>query len=67
MKDLIEALTIFAKYTDSKYPTNCSNHALCVDVGEEAISDKDKARLEELSFEYNHISGTYYSLRFGSY
>ncbi|GAG40443.1 unnamed protein product [marine sediment metagenome] len=67
MKDLIEALTIFAKYTNTKFPTNCTNYTLYVDVDESDVSQDDRKRLSELSFEYNILSGTYFSEHFGCY
>lgn len=69
MKDLIEALQIFLKYTDSKYPTNCSHDMLWVNVDPELVSDEDKARLDELGFfvseDYDYAEG-FCSFRYGS-
>lgn len=64
MKDLIEALTIFAKYTDEDV-INCTHDELAVCVDPDTVSDEDKARLKELSFDVND-DGYFYSFRFGS-
>lgn len=50
MKDLIEALTILAKYTDSTHPTSCDHDVLRVSVDPALVSAEDKARLDELGF-----------------
>lgn len=65
MKELIEALTIFLKYGDPYAPTTCEHDVLyvCIDPG--IISDEDKTRLAELSFEQNGEDG-FQSYRFGS-
>lgn len=64
MKDLIEALQIFAKYTDDYAPTHCEHDELSVVVSPDAVSEADLKRLEELSF---HADGEYFkSYRFGS-
>ena len=66
MKDLIEALQIFLKYSDRDYPTNCSHDLLYIDVRPEEISFEDKKRLEELSFNVNEELEGFTSFRFGS-
>lgn len=68
MKDLIEALTIFAKYTNTKWPTNCNHDELRVcGVPLEKVSKADRKRLEELSFSHDEdIEDTWVSYRFGS-
>ena len=70
MSDLIEALQIFLKYGDPKYPTHCEHDMLTVAVNPELVSDKDKKRLKKLGF---HAGGpdsdapdAFYSFRFGS-
>lgn len=50
MKDLIEALQIFLKYENKKYPTNCSHDVLFVDVDPKLVSDEDKLNLYKLGF-----------------
>ena len=64
MKDLIEALTIFAKYTDSYSPTGCEHDTLYVQVDPDQVSEEDKTKLDELGFfvSDNHFE----SYRFGS-
>jgi hypothetical protein len=64
MKDLIEALTIFAKYTTEDV-INCSHDELAVCVDPKTVNIEDKARLKELSFRVN-ADGYFYSFRFGS-
>lgn len=64
MDDLIEALTIFRKYSDTRYPTNCVHDELWVCVDPEQVSDADKKRLDYLGFlesDYGFVS-----YRFGS-
>lgn len=65
MKHLIEALTIFLKYSDNYNPTNCVHDEFQV-LGPppDEMSKEDSKRLEELDFLWN---GEYWcSLRFGS-
>lgn len=69
MDDLIEALTIFRKHTDTEYPTNCSHDELAImDVLPANVSLLDKVRLEELGFIISDEDGDEYfmSFRFGS-
>lgn len=65
MKDLIEALTIFSKYTDARNPTNCDHDILTVCVNPAVVSADDLARLCELSFRARE-DGWFTSYRFGS-
>ena len=68
MKDLIEALTILAKYMDpeQKWPTYCEHDVLYVCHIEPAdVSEEDIEQLEELGFFPNEYSG-FQSYRFGS-
>ena len=66
MSDLIEALNIFLKYGDPKYPTHCEHDELTIcGIHPEEVSEKDKNRLDELGFfvgEYDAFK----SFRFGS-
>jgi hypothetical protein len=64
VKDLIEALTIFAKYTDAEYPTHCEHDKLYVLVDPAKVTAEDKARLEDLGFRPS--VDAFYSFRFGS-
>lgn len=67
MNDLIAALTIFGKYTDSSYPTHCEHDVLHVMVNADAVSEEDKKALEALSFTPDDEYGlTFKSYRFGS-
>lgn len=70
MKDLIEALTIFLKYGNPYAPTHCEHDVLRVAIDPALVSDKDKARLEVLSFrageEGSDDDGGFISFRFGS-
>lgn len=66
MKDLIEALQIFAKYTDTEYPTHCEHDVLSImEVDRENVSDEDHKRLDELGFFWSK-EDCYQSFRFGS-
>ena len=65
MDDLIEALTIFRKYGNPEWPTNCNHDELSVCIDPEIVSDDDKKRLEELSFTPDDDGG-FQSFRFGS-
>jgi hypothetical protein len=69
MKDLIEALTIFAKYAPDSYsPVHCEHDVMTVvrPIPEE-VSEEDKARLDELGFFVGSEYGEYFqSYRFGS-
>lgn len=68
MKDLIEALTIFARYQPECYaPTACEHDVLYVmDVSREAVSAEDKAELERLGFLWFEEEECWGSFRFGS-
>lgn len=66
MDELIEALTIFRKYTDARWPTACEHDMLYVcGVPRELVSDEDNERLEQLHFVPNDVGG-YESSWFGS-
>lgn len=66
MDELIEALKIFRKYTDAKYPCWCEHDEFHVCVDPEEVSDEDKNKLEELGFDINEDTEDFYSFRFGS-
>lgn len=68
MEDLIEALRIFSKYTDTKYPTWCRHDELHVCVDPDLVSEEDKEKLIELSFITTDENGEpeFLSFRFGS-
>lgn len=66
MKKLIEALTIFSKYTDTPFPTHCEHDVLYVNVQPEDVSDQDKVHLDELGFFPSSELDMFMSYRFGS-
>jgi len=66
MNDLIEALTIFAKYTDDAHPTCCEHDVLYVLVDPAAVPAEDRARLETLGFVAQDHDQNFTSNRFGS-
>lgn len=67
MSDLIEALLIFKKYKDIEWPTNCSHDVFAImDVTQEEVHDKDKARLYDLGFLWSDDDECWISFRFGS-
>lgn len=70
MKDLLEAVTIMAKYSyiDEEWPTNCEHDILRFNkIDLLKVSQEDIKRLEELGFEADTEEGAgFYSFRFGS-
>jgi hypothetical protein len=67
MKDLIEALTIFAKYIPTvDCPTHCEHDELLVMCDPALVSKDDLARLEQLSFSPQRRDSNFRSFRFGS-
>lgn len=64
MNELIEALTIFAKYTQDDRPTICEHDELIVLVDPSLVNEEDMARLSVLGFlpSDEHFK----SFRFGS-
>lgn len=68
MKDLIKALTIFAKYIpDSSYPTHCEHDILSVMCDPAEVSDADTKLLAGLGFfPSDEASETFFSFRYGS-
>jgi hypothetical protein len=67
MDNLIEALTIFRKYGNPKYPTNCAHDVLYImEYDIEGISSEDVDRLGELGFIWNDTEGVFMSYKFGS-
>lgn len=63
MNDLIEALKIFQKYTDAKFPTYAVDYILYVEVHPGDVSKEDTASLGELGF--FPLIHDFYSYRFG--
>jgi len=68
MKDLIEALNIFAKYTQEERVTHCEHDTFYVCVDPAKVSDEDKKRLDELGFFESNADGLncFMSFHFGS-
>lgn len=69
MKDLIEALTIFASYQneDPYSPTHCEHDVLMVvGVPQEAVAPDDVLRLDKLGFFWSTEYDCWASFRFGS-
>lgn len=65
MKDLIKALTIFAKYDNPYSPTHCEHDKLTVMVGTDVeMSEEDLKALLLLGFHNN--DEYWYSYRYGS-
>lgn len=67
MNDLIEALTIFAKYKNVRCPTYCEYDVLViVAVEKDEVSTEDQARLNTLGFFWSDSYYGWQSVRFGS-
>lgn len=66
MNDLIEALTIFSKYTQDKYPTNCKHDELMIMVNPSVVSEEDISKLDDLGFFPSDDHEHFTSFRFGS-
>lgn len=70
MKDLIEALQIFLKYKNPRWPTHCEHDVLYImEVTADEVSEEDKIRLNELGFHFSEDAGGepgWQSYRFGS-
>lgn len=65
MSDLIEALQIFLKYGNPKYPTHCNHDELIVNINPTLVSEEDLDKLERLGF-YPVSQDCFHSFRFGS-
>ena len=65
MHDLLEAIQIFAKYTDEKYPTWCEHDVFHVCVDPAKVSEEDIKRLNELGF-FPEDDESFKSFRFGN-
>ena len=66
MKQLIEALQIFAKYTDRPFPTGCEHDVLYVYVSPDDVNEEDTGLLQELGFKPDKSLDNFYSFRYGS-
>jgi len=67
MDDLIEALQIFLKYGNPKYPTDCSHEQLAImEIGKDMVSKEDIEKLDKLGFFWSDSEDCFISFRFGS-
>ena len=67
MEDLIEALQIFLKYSNEKYPTHCEHDILYVcGIDPSEVSDEHTKRLARLGFFVDDECDCFASFRFGS-
>jgi hypothetical protein len=67
MKQIIEAFTIFSKYTDAECVTHCEHDVLYVNIDYNKVSEEDRKRLEELGFRRNiEYRRGFQSYKFGS-
>jgi len=67
MNDLIEALSIFARYKCEKYPTHCEHDVLIImSVTRDEVSADDAKRLDALGFFWSESEEYWQSFRFGS-
>jgi hypothetical protein len=66
MKDLIEALQIFLKYKNLKYPIQCMHDELLIaDILIDEVSEEDIEKLDTLGFFWSE-EGCFKSFKFGS-
>ena len=70
MNELIEALTIFAKYKNERWPTHCEHDVLhIVGITKTEMSAEDVARVEALGFLWSEDDETeegWISFKYGS-
>lgn len=67
MENLIEALQIFLKYKNSKWPTNCSHDVMAImEITNSDVSDSDIKRLDELGFFWSDKEYCFISFHYGS-
>jgi hypothetical protein len=68
MKDLIEALTIFAQYCTAEHnPTHCEHDVLFImGVDAEDPTDEEITRLDALGFFWSDENDAFISYRYGS-
>ena len=66
MKDLIEALNIFLKYDNPKYPTHCEHDELTICVSPALVSAEDIVILREKGFLAVETEDCFKSFRYGS-
>jgi len=67
MEQLIEALQIFLKYKNSKYPTHCEHDVMYImEVEKDDVSEKDIKRLDKLGFFWSEEEDCFMSFKYGS-
>ena len=67
MSDLIEALTIFLKYGNPRYPTHCEHDVLSImEIDPNAVTADDRDKLNDLGFFVSEADGCFQSFRYGS-
>ena len=66
LKELIEALQIFAHYGNLDYPTVCEHDTMFVMVSPSIVSPEDTLRLSALGFEASFEEDNFYSYVYGS-
>ena len=67
MEQLIEALQIFMKYKNVKWPTNCTHDVLAImEISKDEVSEEDIKRLDELHFFWSDEYDSFISFHFGS-
>ena len=67
MDDLIEALQIFRKYANEKWPTVCEHDVMyIVNVHANDVSEEDIEKLYELGFFWDDENESFESFKFGS-
>ena len=66
MNDLIEALQIFVKYYNGKYPTGCEHDVLYIYVDPSEVPKNEWEYLERLGFIADVDNQRFYSYRYGS-
>lgn len=67
MDELIEALQIFRKYKNERWPTNCQHDVFYImAVTKDEIPEVEQRRLKELGFLWNDTEEVWQSFRFGS-
>jgi hypothetical protein len=68
MEDLIKALQIMLKYGNPQFPTHCEHDVLIISshINWNNITPEDKAKLQELGFDYSSEYDCITSFTYGS-
>ncbi len=67
MDRLIQALNIFLKYNNTKWPTHCEHDVLMIaGISKDEISDEDAEKLSKLDFSWSDEYDSWVSYHFGS-